>query len=142
MPKAVPPLATSAAIGPQASALGVTIGLTKLREVLDAFAQAGMPFALEDAVLRAAGNALRDVPGADGLVGGAVALEHERRQLVFADISKGSLGPARGRRLAAIEARLPNAGLQEIRFTRQVSSGSVNLRLRLAVYRRPATRQP
>lgn len=103
VPKAVPPLATSAAIGPQASALGLTIGLAKLREVLDAFGQAGMPFALEDAVLRAAGNALRDVPGADGLVGGAVALEHERRQLVFADISKGSLGPARSRRLAAIE---------------------------------------
>lgn len=44
--------------------------------------------------------------------------------------------------LAAIEARLPNAGLQELRFNRRASSGDVTLHLRLGVYRRPATRQP
>ena len=104
VPKPAPPPAPTTAAGLRESALGATIALTKLREVLDAFGQADMPFTLEDAVLRAAANTLRDVPGANGLAGAPVALEHERRQLVFADISKGSLGPARIRRLAAIEA--------------------------------------
>jgi Tfp pilus assembly protein PilO len=44
--------------------------------------------------------------------------------------------------LAAIETRLPNAGLQELRFTRQAGSGNVSLHLRLAVYRHPGARQP
>lgn len=104
VPKAAPVHAPNPAVRPQPSALGATIVLAKLREVLDAFGQTDMPFALEDAVLRAAGNALGDLPEGDLRSGAPVALEHERRQLVFADISKGSLGPARSRRLAAIEA--------------------------------------
>lgn len=104
VPKAAPATASNAARGPQASALGTTIALTKLREVLEAFGQADMPFTLDDAILRAAGCALRDVPGANRLDGAPVALEHERRQLVFADIGKSSLGPARSRRLAALES--------------------------------------
>jgi pyruvate dehydrogenase E2 component (dihydrolipoamide acetyltransferase) len=103
VPKAAPAPALNTASGPHASALGTTIALAKLREVLEAFGQADMPFTLDDAILRAAGCALRDVPGANRLDGAPVALEHERRQLVFADVSKGSLGPARSRRLAAIE---------------------------------------
>lgn len=58
------------------------------------------------------------------------------------DLEAGGSYPQLVGWLAAIEARLPNAGLQELRFTRQASSGSVNLRLRLAVYRRPGARQP
>lgn len=41
--------------------------------------------------------------------------------------------------LAAIETRLANVAIQEARFTRQPASDAINLRLRLAVYRRPAT---
>lgn len=103
VPKATAP---AVAAGPQASALATTLALGKLREVLENFGKADVPFALDDAVLRAAGCALDDVPAANRLDGAPVAFEHERRQLVFADIRKGSLGPARSRRLAAIEAGL------------------------------------
>lgn len=103
VPKATAP---AVAAGPQASALATTVALGKLREVLENFGKADVPFALDDAVLRAAGCALDDVPAANRLDGAPVAFEHERRQLVFADIRKGSLGPARSRRLAAIEASL------------------------------------
>lgn len=40
--------------------------------------------------------------------------------------------------LAAVDARLANAALLEARFARQPASGSVGLKLRLAIYRRPA----
>lgn len=106
VPKATAP---AVAAGPQASALATTLALGKLREVLENFGKADVPFALDDAVLRAAGCALDDVPAANRLDGAPVAFEHERRQLVFADIRKGSLGPARSRRLAAIKAGLDQA---------------------------------
>ena len=41
--------------------------------------------------------------------------------------------------LAAIETRLGNVAIQEARFTRHPASDAIDLRLRLAVYRRPAT---
>ena len=99
-----PAPAAFAASGPQASALGATIQLATLRQLLSGFAEADTPFALEDVVLRAAGCALDDVPETTGIAGGPVALEQKRAQLVFADIRAGSLGPLRARRLAAIEA--------------------------------------
>lgn len=103
------PKAATYTTGPQASALATTIALEKLREVLENFGKADVPFALDDAILRAAGCALDDVPSANRLDGAPVAFEHERRQLVFADIRKGSLGPARSRRLAAIDSGLDNS---------------------------------
>lgn len=96
--------APAAASGPQASALGTTIQLATLLQLLAGFADADTPFTLEDVVLRAAGCALDDVPEASSLAGAPVALEQKTGQLVFADIRKGSLGPLRARRLAAIEA--------------------------------------
>lgn len=117
--------APAAADGPQASALGTTIALVKLRDVLEEFGRAGMPFALDDAVLRAAGNALRDVAAVNRLEGAPIALEHERRQLVFTDISKGSLGPARSRRLAAIEAGVDRATEPATLSIRLVASGDI-----------------
>lgn len=72
--------------------------------LLAGFAEADTPFALDDVVLRAAGCALDDVPETTTLPGGPVGLERKAGQLVFADIRKGSLGPLRARRLAAIEA--------------------------------------
>ena len=113
------------ASGPRASALGTTIALVKLREVLEEFGRAGMPFALDDAVLRAAGNALRDVAAASRLDGAPIALEHERRQLVFTHISKGSLGPARGLRLAAIEAGHDQSAEPATLSIRLVASGDI-----------------
>jgi len=92
------------ATGPQASALGATIQLATLRQLLAGFADANTPFALDDVVLRAAGCALDDVPETTGIAGAPVALELKRAQLVFADIRAGSLGPLRARRLAAVEA--------------------------------------
>jgi pyruvate dehydrogenase E2 component (dihydrolipoamide acetyltransferase) len=89
--------------GPQASALGTTIQLTTLLQLLAGFADADTPFTLEDVVLRAAGCALDDVPETGTLAGAPVALEQPAGQLVFADIRKGSLGPLRARRLKAIE---------------------------------------
>jgi len=96
--------APTVASGPQASALGTTIQLATLLQLLAGFADADTPFTLEDVVLRAAGCALDDVPDASSLAGAPVALEQQTGQLVFADIRKGSLGPLRARRLAAIEA--------------------------------------
>ena len=98
------PLAPAAPSGPQASALGTTIQLATLLQLLAGFADTDTPFTLEDVVLRAAGCALHDVPETSNLAGAPVALEQKTGQLVFADIRKGSLGPLRARRLAAIEA--------------------------------------
>lgn len=98
------PAAPAAASGPQASALGTTIQLATLLQLLAGFADADTPFTLEDVVLRAAGCALDDVPETSSRAGAPVALEQKTGQLVFADIRKGSLGPLRARRLAAIEA--------------------------------------
>ena len=98
------PPAPAAASGPQASALGTTIQLATLLQLLAGFADADTPFTLEDVVLRAAGCALDDVPESHSLAGAPVALEQQVGQLVFGDIRKGSLGPLRARRLAAVEA--------------------------------------
>lgn len=98
------PPAPAAVTGPQASALGTTIQLATLMQLLAGFADADTPFTLDDVVLRAAGCALDDVPETTSLAGGPVALEQKRAQLVFADIRKGSLGPLRARRIAAVEA--------------------------------------
>ncbi|CAN7172004.1 E3 binding domain-containing protein [Devosia sp. LjRoot16] len=98
------PPAPAAAVGSQASALGTTIQLATLLQLLAGFADADTPFTLEDVVLRAAGCALDDVPESHSLAGAPVALEQQVGQLVFADIRKGSLGPLRARRLAAVEA--------------------------------------
>lgn len=98
------PPAPVAASGPQASALGTTIQLATLLQLLAGFADADTPFTLEDVVLRAAGCALDDVPETTSLTGSPVALEQKTGQLVFADIRKGSLAPLRARRLAAIAA--------------------------------------
>jgi len=122
------PRATAApalAAGPQASALGATISIAKLREVLDNFAKAAMPFSLDDAVLRAAGCALDDVPAANAIEHAPVALEHERRQLVFADLSKGSLGPARARRMAAIEAGLDESAEPATLSVKLIEAGDI-----------------
>jgi hypothetical protein len=120
------PVATPApATGPQASALGTTIALGKLREVLENFARADMPFSLDDAILRAAGCALDDVPAANALEGAPVAFEHERRQLVFADIRKGSLGPARSRRLAAIGAGLDQTAEPAVLSIKLITAGDI-----------------
>jgi pyruvate dehydrogenase E2 component (dihydrolipoamide acetyltransferase) len=86
--------------GRQASALGATVALGTLQRLLADFTEAGTPFGLEDVVLRAAGCALDDVPGATRLEGAPVALETVP-QVVFADIRKSSLAPLRARRLAA-----------------------------------------
>lgn len=123
-PKQAAP-APAAASGPQASALGTTIALVKLRDLLEEFGRADMPFAIDDAVLRATGNALRDVPAANQLDGAPIALEHERRQLVFTDISKGSLGPARSRRLAAIESGHDQGAEPATLSIRLVASGDI-----------------
>ncbi len=117
--------APATASGPQASALATTIALAKLRDVLDNFGKADVPFSLDDAVLRAAGCALDDVPAANRLDGTPVALEHDRRQLVFADIRKGSLGPARSRRLAAIEAGLDQGGDPATLSIKLIAAGDI-----------------
>jgi pyruvate dehydrogenase E2 component (dihydrolipoamide acetyltransferase) len=122
VPKATAP---AVAAGPQASALATTLALGKLREVLENFGKADVPFALDDAVLRAAGCALDDVPAANRLDGAPVAFEHERRQLVFADIRKGSLGPARSRRLAAIESGLDQTAEPATLSIRLITAGDI-----------------
>ena len=98
------PSAPAVLAGPQASAFGTTIQLTLLMQLLAGFADAKTPFTLDDIVLRAAGCALDDVPETTSLDGAPVALERKPGQLVFADIRRGSLGPLRARRLAAIAA--------------------------------------
>jgi len=122
VPKAA---AAAPTTGPQASALATTIDLGKLRDVLENFGRADVPFALDDAVLRAAGCAVDDVPAANRLDGAPVALEHERRQLVFADIRKGSLGPARSRRLAAIASGLDQAADPATLSIRLIAAGDI-----------------
>lgn len=84
------------------SALATTIQLETMHNLLAGFAAAETAFTLEDVSLRAAGCALDDVPAAAPSDGMPVALETDGRQLVFADIRKGSLAPLRDRRLAAL----------------------------------------
>lgn len=84
------------------SALATTIQLATMQQLLAGFAAAETAFTLDDVALRAAGCALDDVPGAARLDGMPVALEAQGRQLVFADIRKGSLAPLRDRRVAAL----------------------------------------
>ena len=120
-----PVAAPASVVGAQASGFATSIQLVELRQVLYNFGKASMSFSLEDAVLRAAGCALDDVPAANQLAGAPVALEHERRQLVFADLRKGSLGPARSRRLAAIEAGLDQAGEPAMLSIRLVEAGDI-----------------
>lgn len=98
------PIAPVAAAGTQASALGTTIQLATLTQLLAAFAEAETPFTLEDVALRAAGCALDDVPETSAIAGAPVALELPSGQVVLADIRKGSLAPLRARRLAAVAA--------------------------------------
>lgn len=92
--------------GPQASALATSIDLAPLNAVLGQFVRAETAFELDDVILRAAGCALDDVPAAARLDGAPGALETrlggKPGQLVFRDIRKGSLGPLRERRLAAL----------------------------------------
>ncbi len=93
------PKMASVASGLQATALGTTIALKTIRELLLAFAASHTAFDLDDVVLRAAGCALDDVSGASALPGTPIAVEArlgaDRRQLVFSDIRKGSLAPLR-----------------------------------------------
>ena len=122
----------------QARADALATEATRLETTLDAAdtAPARLPGVL-DSLARSQGVELLPVfPGQQNESDGLVETRY--------DLEASGSYPQLVGWLAAIEARLPNAGLQEIRFTRQVSSGNVNLRLRLrlAVYRRPATRQP
>ena len=120
----------------QTQAEALSVEATRLDAALDAAdtAPARLPGVL-DSLARSHGVELQPVfPGQQNESDGLVETRY--------DLEASSSYPQLVDWLAAIEARLPNAGLQEIRFTRQVSSGSVSLRLRLAVYRRPATRQP
>ena len=98
------PPVVAAPTGPLASALGTTIQLTTLTQLLGRFTEADTPFTMEDVALRAAGCALDDVPEASRIPGAPIALETAPGQIVLADIRKGSLAPLRARRLAAIEA--------------------------------------
>lgn len=120
-----PAAAPLAPVAPQTSALVTTLALGKLRDVLHNFASADMPFALDDAILRAAGCALDDVAAANAIVGAPVALEHERRQMIFADIRKGSLGPARARRLAAIAAAVDQSAEPAALSIRLIEAGDI-----------------
>ena len=53
------------------------------------------------------------------------------------DLEAGGSYPHLAAWLADVDARLGNAGIIEARFTRQAHNDTVQLRLRLAVYRRP-----
>lgn len=55
------------------------------------------------------------------------------------DIEASAPYPRLAAWLADIDARIPNAGISEARFSRLAATESVALKLRLAVYRRPAT---
>lgn len=120
----------------QAQADALATEATRLETTLDAAdtAPARLPGVLDNLARSQGVDLLPVFPGQQNESDGLVETRY--------DLEAGGSYPQLVGWLAAIEARLPNAGLQEIRFTRQASSGSVNLRLRLAVYRRPATRQP
>lgn len=110
-----PAVASVAAGGAQAAALGTAISLVAIRNLLGGFAEADSPFTVEDMLLRAAGCALDDVPAASSLPDGPVALETRlgaaRGQLVFDTIRKSSLGPLRKRRMAALAGGRDQAAL-------------------------------
>jgi e3 binding domain len=90
----------------QFAAIATRIQLTEVNAVLTGFATVGMPFDLDDVVLRAAACALDDADAGGGLAGAPVALEQvdgsRRWQLVLDDVGAGSLAPLRIRRLAAL----------------------------------------
>ncbi|KAB2859952.1 MAG: hypothetical protein F9K43_23685 [Bauldia sp.] len=95
------PVAAARIAPPRYSALAATIELARLTQLSSAIAAAGSPFELEEVLLRAAGSALEDVPGASTIPEGPIALERGHSQFVFTTIRGQSLAPLRARRLAA-----------------------------------------
>ena len=116
----------------RARADALTREITDLQNRLDAPATAPtrLPVLLES-LAAAQGIELQPVfPGRDTEFEGLVETRYE--------IEASGTYPRLAAWLAEVDTRITNAGIVEARFTRQAHSEAVLLRLRLAVYRRPA----
>jgi hypothetical protein len=123
----VAPAAPGAAA--QIAAIATRIQLAEARSVLQGFAAAGMPFDLDDLVLRAVACGL-DAVGATAVVAGTpIAIEQvddaRRWQFVLEDVGVGSLAPLRARRLAAIAGLVDQSTLPATISIRLLSASRV-----------------
>jgi hypothetical protein len=119
------PTAAPVPTGYTVSALGATVQIAALTQLLAAFAEADSPFSFEDLALRAAACALDDVPEASNIPGAPIALETALGQIVLADIRKGSLAPLRARRIVAIEAGLDYASKPAVCSLRLLAASDI-----------------
>jgi pyruvate/2-oxoglutarate dehydrogenase complex dihydrolipoamide acyltransferase (E2) component len=106
----VPPAASAAVAANTVSALGATLSLIAIMRLLADFGSAGHAFAIEDAVVRATGCALADLPHLTPLAAIPVALELGGRQAVFTHIERQSLAPLHAQRIAAADTGLDQSG--------------------------------
>lgn len=116
----------------RARADALALEITDLENRLDAPATAPtrLPVLLENLALTQ-GIELQPVfPGRDAEFEGLLETRYE--------LEASGTYPRLVAWLAEVDTRLTNAGIVEARFTRQAHSEAVLLRLRLAVYRRPA----
>ncbi|MBL8459121.1 MAG: hypothetical protein JNM92_07145 [Zoogloea sp.] len=114
----------------QADALEKEVSARESRLDSPASAPTRLPVLLEN-LATARGVELQPVfPGREVEFEGLVETRYE--------IEAGGSYPRLAAWLADVDARLANAGIVEARFLRQAHSETVQLHLRLAVYRRPA----
>lgn len=104
----------ASALMPAASALGATINLAPAIRLLADFQADGHEFAIPDAVLRASGCTLTELPDITPLDGAPIALESGRRQMVLTGAGGKSLAPLNAWRTRAMageddEATVPAA---------------------------------
>lgn len=98
-PAAAAPAPSNAA--PSIAAFATSIALGALHELLSALESSGKVFDIEDILLRAAGCAFGEMPDTAQVGEALVALEMDKRQVVFAAISGMPLTALRAMRLVA-----------------------------------------
>lgn len=125
----VPRVAVQPSSGFQATALGASIDLGLLRQLLAGFAQADTPIELDDIMLRAAGSALHDIPGISDLDGRPIAVETRvsarRLQVVLDNVRNGSLTPLRARRLAALASDIDQSAVPAVLSLRLLTASDI-----------------
>ncbi|TRC72629.1 hypothetical protein FJV83_17150 [Mesorhizobium sp. WSM4307] len=101
-PNAVAPAAALSPTAHRIAAFATAVALGALQDLLAALESSGHVFAIDDVLLRAAGQAFVEMPQAARFGGASVALELAGRQTVFAMIPEMALTSLRALRLAAL----------------------------------------
>ncbi len=116
---------TAGVVLPAASALGATINLSPAIRLLADFKTDGHDFAIPDAVLRAIGCTLAELPDITPLDGAPIALESGRRQIVLTDAGEKSLAPLNAWRNRAMESEDDEATAPAALSLRVLDAGGI-----------------